>query len=124
MSAGADKRGPSTLAEALDRLKGEQLSSVEFVHDYVQLRFDGPYLSVYVGPTIESKSRRLDWNTPGYRDELCGCIGRKLVSVSVRDEDVTLRFEHGVAIVISLRKEDRVGPEALQFVDGTGIWVA
>jgi len=31
---------PKTLDEALKRLVGEQLSSVEFVQDYLQLRFD------------------------------------------------------------------------------------
>jgi len=37
----------SSLVDALQVLIGEQLNSVEFVLDYVQLRFNGPCLSVY-----------------------------------------------------------------------------
>jgi len=37
----------SSLVDALQVLIGEQLSSVEFVLDYVQLRFNGPCFTVY-----------------------------------------------------------------------------
>jgi hypothetical protein len=38
---------PKTFDDALKQLIGEQLSSIEFVQDYLQLRFDGPCLTVY-----------------------------------------------------------------------------
>src|SRR5580692_5452288 len=68
---------------------GEQLSSVEFVQDYVQLRFDGPTLTAFVWPELR------------------------------QGEAVIVEFEDGAIICVSLRAEDSVGPEAGHFTNGS-----
>jgi hypothetical protein len=39
-------------SDVIASIAGEQLSSIEFVQDYVQLRFDGPTLTAFVWPTL------------------------------------------------------------------------
>lgn len=125
MSGHADHDTKLTLAEALGRLSGKQLSSVEFVQDYVQLRFDGPCLTAYIAPVVESEGKRFGSDVPGYRDQLCRRIGSTIVSAAVREGmAASLHFSDGASITISLRDEDYKGPEALQFVDEAGRWVA
>lgn len=114
-----------TLAEALRELVGKVLSSVEFVEDYVQLRFDSACLTAYTMPTITWGTEDLDLAQPGYRDALCRQIGCRVVRINVDDQQVSGIFDSGAVISISLREEDYNGPEALQFsLDEERIWVA
>ena len=100
----------------MDTIVGEQLSSVEFVQDYLQLHFDGPTLTVFVWPIVRSTVREARWGQPGYKDELCARIGHKVSKAGLREgEAVIILFEDSGEIVISLRPEDRVGPEAGHF---------
>jgi hypothetical protein len=100
----------------LDDIVGAQLSSVEFVQDYVQLHFDGPTLTALVLPTVHLSGRNVRFGDYGYRDELCARIGRKVVLAELIDSiGVTVRFDDGAEINISLRPEDSVGPEAGHF---------
>ena len=52
-------------------LHGEQLSSVTFVQDYLQLFFDGPGINVMNPLTVESAGRMITSWEPGFRDLLC-----------------------------------------------------
>jgi|SRR5271157_4987542 len=95
---------------------GEQLSSVEFVQDYMQLHFDGPTLTAFVLPTLKSYGRTIRFGEQGYRDELCAKIGHNVSAAYVREGDaIIVEFDDGSEISISLRPEDRVGPEAGYF---------
>jgi hypothetical protein len=81
-------------------------------------------LTAHVLPVVETNGKRFPWNAPGWRDELCRRIGRKLSGAEVeRGVKASLRFEDGASITISLRYEDYRGPEALQFDDGINVWV-
>jgi hypothetical protein len=118
------QENPVSLAEGLKGLVGRRVSSVEFVQDYVQLRFDGPRLSAYVSPVVDLPAKRLRHDAPGYRDELCARIGRAVVLGEFRDgEGLWRRFDDGVVVEISVRDKDYTGPEALEFVDGPRRWV-
>ena len=98
------------------RVVGEQLSSVEFVQDYVQLRFDGPTLTAYVWPVVKSSEGTVRFGEPDYRNVLCGRIGHKILAVSVEEEKaINLRFDDGSQVSVSLRPEDHSGPEAGTF---------
>jgi hypothetical protein len=44
--SGLDQLVEANMTEPIEILRGARLTSVEFVHDYVQLRFDGPYLTI------------------------------------------------------------------------------
>jgi len=114
-----------SLADALGSLNGHVLSSVEFVADYAQLRFDGPTLTAYTPPTVSWGTESHIWGEPGYRDALCRQIGCRVERTAVDDAQVSIAFESGAAVLISLRDEDYRGPEALQFsLDKERIWVA
>jgi hypothetical protein len=104
-----------TLAGALQQLVGVELSSVEFVRDYVQLWFDGPCMTAYTWPTVAGGSENLSPRQPGYRDALCMQIGRKVEKTEVDKRRVSVVFEGGVVVSISLLDDDYLGPEALQF---------
>ena len=113
-----------TLADALGNLAGHALSSVEFVADYVQLRFDGPTLTAYSAPTVSWGSESHVWGEPGYRDALCRQIGCRIERTAVDDQQVSIAFESGATVLISLRDDDYRGPEALQLLlDKDRIWV-
>lgn len=100
----------------LDKITGEQLSSVEFVQDYLQLHFDGPTLTLFSWPTVRLPERETCFGEAGYRDALCGVIAHKVSGVTIKaDEVLVVRFDDGLAIAISLRPEDRTGPEAGYF---------
>ncbi len=104
-------------AEILSYLVGEQLSSVEFVMDYLQLRFEGPTLNVS-GPIVVTSGDHCHaaWE-PGFRDLLCGQIAKQIASVTQRAEEaLVFTFEDGSAITVSLVPFDGC-PEAVYFFD-------
>jgi hypothetical protein len=107
----------------LKQIEGRCLSSVEFVQDYVQLRFDGPTLSAITRPTVKLGDIQLEWGTPKYRDALCERIGRVVRLVTVNENrGIFLGFDDGSSISISLNPEDRRAEEAVIFSDGTEEW--
>lgn len=102
-------------------LKGRYLSAVTFVQDYLQLQFDGPFLNLFVWPRVVVSGSTLSLGMPGYRDALCGQIGKSVAGLAV-EADVTLRlfFTDGAMIEVSLLPNARLGPEAIVFQDGKG----
>lgn len=56
----------------IDEIIGRQLSSVEFVQDYVQFRFDGPCLTAITPPVFTKASDVPLPGSAGYRDEPAG----------------------------------------------------
>jgi len=104
----------------LDAIIGEQLSSVEFVQDYVQLHFDGPYLIAFTWPVVEVQDKIFSSGAPQYRDALCERIARKVLTATlVEDDSVKIGFDDGAIIRISLRHEDRTGPDAVLYRAGS-----
>jgi hypothetical protein len=113
-----------TLLEALTRLRGEQLSSVQFVQDYEQLRFDGQTLTAYSPIVVTDQVKRLTRDMPGYRDALCNRIGRTVVDMSLTAMSLAIRFDDDSVLEIGVGDVDRRGPEALEFRTADGWWVA
>lgn len=123
-SIGAVEMPGTDLSTAIRQLKGRVLSSVEFVHDYLQLRFDGPCLTAYTHPTIDYTGGRVTWGAPGYRDRLCEQIGATVTDAWANEAEVAVGFESRTVISISMKDEDYTGPEAVQFVSEDGsLWV-
>ena len=112
-----------TLSGALSDLQGSILSSVEFVHDYLQLHFDGSgTLSAYTPPTVTCQGQTFGLGQSGYRDALCQEIGRRIEQAKSEDQSVSIVFEGGSIISISLCEEEYWGPEALQLSLGQHTW--
>jgi hypothetical protein len=93
--------------ELLTVIKGEQLSAVTFVQDYVQLHFDGPVLTAFTAPVVTAGNTALRWGEPGYRDMLCGRIAHIVRDAFVEEGDqIRVEFDDDSVISISLRYED------------------
>ncbi|MBL0019942.1 MAG: hypothetical protein IPP17_26825 [Bacteroidetes bacterium] len=97
-----------------DELVGRQLSSVEFVQDYLQLRFDGPSINVTNPLTVkENETEITSWNA-GFRDLLCSQITKIVQYVTFEPEKaLTIRFIDNSQIAVSVRPEDYSSPEAI-----------
>lgn len=76
-------RGTQDEEQPLSILVGSELSSVEFVRDYVQLRFDGPTLTAVTHGVVTLPDGQYGAATPGYRDALCSRIGRTVTGGAV-----------------------------------------
>jgi hypothetical protein len=92
---------------------GEELVAVEFVQDYLQLRFAGPLFTLYAWPHVLFPDFSLAYGEPEYRNALCAQIGEKVATASLEEDDaLTIEFENGTVFGLSLREEDVDGPES------------
>jgi hypothetical protein len=100
----------------LGRLVGFRLYSVEFVMDYVQLRFDGPtddmpVLTCDVLPSVVLNDRKLTPAEPGWADAVRGLI---MQDVTATHEQATtgITVEFGTGLIQLHPAEIEVdGPE-------------
>lgn len=106
------------------------MSSVVFVRDYAQFDFDGPRLTTFVWPQVKvgrpesPGARHWGFADQGYRDALCGLIGRTVTGAADSPATgVVLRF-HEDALVINPEPGDLEGPEIaiLQMNDASRDW--
>jgi len=75
----------------ISAIDGEDLKSVEFVEDYLQLRF----------------------GEPEYRNALCAQIGETVEKAILEEGDaLTVEFANGIVFALSLRAEDVDSPES------------
>ena len=97
----------------ISAIEGEELIAVEFVQDYLQLRFEGPLLTLYEWPSVLLSEYSLSFGEPEYRNALCAQIGEEVSQALLEDGDsLTLKLENGTVIALSLREEDMSGPDA------------
>ena len=101
----------------IGRIVGEQLSSVAFVQDYVELHFDGPVIRAFSAPIVSDETGTIRFPGAGSRDKLCSLIGRTVSSFELL-ADVELRLSLGTAeLIVPLDAARTVGPEAMHFQD-------
>jgi hypothetical protein len=94
-----------------------ELSSVEFVRDYLQLRFDGPTLTAFVWPSLLDGHNERKFGEVEYRNMLCSLIGQRVIEAYLEPGTaVYLRFEDQTSLSISLKKEEAMGAEAGHFM--------
>ena len=98
-------------------LRDTQLASVSFVQDYLQLDFDGPLLTLYVWPDVaDADGISIAYGEPGYRDALCSIIGETVTTPELNEgRSMTVEFENGTVLALSLRDEDIDVAEAGSF---------
>jgi len=95
-------------------LIGNQLSSVEFVQDYLQIRFDGPTINVNNPITVTTEQRQItSWNE-GFRDLICSQITKIVHAIDITpDKEFRILFTDKSEIAISLLPENYTSPEAI-----------
>ncbi len=104
-------------------LEGQELTAVEFIADYLRLRFDGPMLTLYAWPHVLLADFSVAFGEPEYRNALCAQIGEMVGTAKLEELDaLTVEFESGTVLALSLREEDMDGPEAGSYSeDGSGV---
>ena len=104
-------------------IEGQELTAVEFVTDYLRLRFDGPMLTLFAWPHILLAEFSIAYGEPEFRNALCAQIGEMVAKASLEELDaLTVEFESGTVIALSLREEELSGPEAGSYSeDGSGV---
>ena len=107
----------------ISRIEGSEMTSVEFVGDHLRLRFDEPLLTMYVWPHLLFEEFSIAYGEPEYRNALCSLIGEVVAKASCEElAALTVEFETGTVIALSLREEDMDGPEAGSYsADGSGM---
>ena len=113
----------------ISAIEGQELTAVEFVGDYLRLRFGdtpgsaGPMLTLYAWPHILLADFSIAFGEPEYRNALCAQRGEMVAKSALEEmEALTVEFESGTVIALSLREEDLDGPEAGSYsVDGSGM---
>ena len=86
---------------------------MEFVEDYLQLRFAAPLFTLHAWPHVLFPEFSIAYGEPEYRNALCAQIGEKVTTASLEEGDaLTIEFENGTVFGLSLREEDVDGPES------------
>jgi hypothetical protein len=103
----------------IEAITGEPISSVAFVHDYVEIHFDGKIVRSLSMPTVRLGDILHTFPAPGSRDALCSLIGQTVERVvATEDECIEIALVGGNRIFIPLEPGARVGPEAAHYVPG------
>ena len=87
--------GPKDAGEAvLKCIVDAPLTSVDFVLDHLILGFDSKgALTIPVWPEVVTRETSNRFGEPGYRDAVCGFVGRDVGSVTVsKEETITISF--------------------------------
>jgi hypothetical protein len=100
---------------------GEQLSSVEFVQDYLQLHFDGNDITFYSWPVVNIERIEYQHNGIDYKNKLCDLIGKEVEYVLFIEEiEFNVLFVNGAKIVLSLIRND-LNKELIEFLHYKGV---
>lgn len=101
----------------LTSLEGQELTTVAFTGDFLELRFaDGPVLTLYEWPSVILADYAVSFGEPEYRNQLCAQIGEEVETAELEEGSaLTLKLANGNVLAVSLREEDMHGPEAGAF---------
>lgn len=91
----------------ISAIEGEELRSVAFVEDYLELRFSEPLLILYAWPYVMHTEYSVAFGEPEYRNALCALIGEQVSTATLQEGDaLTIEFANAVVLGLSLREED------------------
>lgn len=106
----------------ISAIEGQELTAVEFVSDYLRLRFDEPMITLYAWPYVLLSDFSVAFGEPEYRNAVCAQIGEMVAKASLEEMKVlTIEFESGTVLGLSLHEEDLEAPTAGSYsADGSG----
>ncbi len=94
----------------------EPLSQVVFIHDYLQLIFQGEGFNIYNLAEVEIHGVRIAQGQPGFCDAVVSLIGQRVTAASHSDKcALKLSFGEGSQFVVRSDAAAISGPEAFQF---------
>jgi len=95
----------------ISAIESAELKSVEFVEDFLQLRFGTPLLRLYAWPHVLLPDFSVAFGEPEYRNALCAQIGETVENAMLEEDDaLTIEFSNGIVFALSLREEDVDSP--------------
>ncbi|HVX92544.1 MAG TPA: hypothetical protein VHA74_00330 [Candidatus Dojkabacteria bacterium] len=98
----------------------EQLSSVIFVQDYLQLDFNGKRITCYEWPKVNLLKHSFDIDDKEYRNALCSLIAKKISDINLVDDvKLDITFQSGEQIKFNLKG---VNGEIIYFTTPEGEW--
>jgi hypothetical protein len=110
-------------ADPLLDIVNTELSAVVFVHDYVQLQFDGPTINVMTPITVSSNGVTARSGETNFRNLLCDQLSKTVTRAHAsRGDTLMLTFVDGATLAISLKDHDYIGPEAVVIQGAAPRW--
>ena len=92
-------------------LVGQELKSVCFVEDFLQLGFGDARVTYYAWPHVLLPDFSVAFGEPEYRNALCAQIGEEVTEASLEEgAALTIELQNGVVFGLSLREEDIDAP--------------
>jgi hypothetical protein len=92
-------------------LVGEELKSVCFVEDYLELSFGESKVTYLAWPHVLLTEFSVAYGEPEYRNALCAQIGEEVTEASLEEgAAITIELQNGVVLGLSLREEDIDAP--------------
>ncbi|MCP4078623.1 MAG: hypothetical protein GY743_00075 [Planctomycetaceae bacterium] len=99
--------------DGLSALVGGEVDTVSFVRDYVELRIDYSIFRALTDPSGTISGQAWQFPTPHCADLMRGYIGQRVSGIEIQDgQMIRLTFESNDVFEVSLRDDDRTGPEA------------
>lgn len=105
----------------IQEVVNEPLSAVAFVHDYVELHFDGKIIRAFGSLMVKHQGQLIGANDAGWRDALCGLIGKHVRDLAFFNDAhgrLVVSFENDTDLVVNLIISESSGPEVLHYVPG------
>jgi len=100
----------------ISSIEGEELRSVAFIEDYLELRFGPALLTLYNWPYVMLPDFSVAFGEPEYRNALCAQIGSAVETAALDEGNaLTIELANGVVLGLSLREEDLDQPESGAF---------
>ncbi len=88
-------------------LVGEDLKSVCFVEDFLELCFGEAKVTLFAWPYVLLTDFSVAFGEPEYRNALCAQIGEEVAEASLEEGSaLTIELANGVVLGVSLREED------------------
>jgi hypothetical protein len=95
----------------VEALVGEELRSVSFVEDFLELRFGAALVTLYAWPHVLLTEFSVAYGEPEYRNAVCAQIGEEVAAASLEETNaLTIELANGVVFGLSLREEDIDAP--------------
>jgi hypothetical protein len=92
-------------------LLGEELKSVCFVEDYLELCFGEAKVTFFAWPHVLLTEFSVAYGEPEYRNAVCAQIGEQVAEASLEEGGaLTIELQNGVVFGLSLREEDIDAP--------------
>ena len=109
------------MVDALHSILGRRLSSVDFVEDYVQLRFDGVRLTINAPLSVTVAGSVYGRSSPTFAARLRDRIGQSVRgAATITDTRIVIELTDDATIEVSLQEADQVSPEAAVLTDENG----